>query len=65
MHVAGPLGRPSKCGGTRDERGQALAEWLLWAAVMLTTGVAVMATAAPVLRRVPAALAGWLASAAP
>ncbi len=65
MHIAVRVGRDANQGGRPDERGQALTEWLLWAAVMLSMGVAVMATAVPVLRRVPAALAGWLATVAP
>lgn len=46
------------------QKGQALSEWLMWAAVM-TLAAMVLLSLVPIIRAVPAALAGWVASVGP
>jgi hypothetical protein len=49
----------------RGERGQALVEWLLWAVVLVGMATGLLTIALPVLRHLPAAISGALASVAP
>lgn len=51
--------------GRGGEAGQAMTEWLLWAAVMTVLATMFVSVALPVVAKVPAALAGWLASVGP
>lgn len=56
--------RIAPCGRCRQQ-GQAVSEWLMWAALMAALAAAMATVAMPVVKAVPAALGGWLASVAP